>query len=73
MQRRDRSLIEMQAVVAAVVEQFQFRLPAGAAVSDPKKSQVQRAPAGGAMIPLTRGKPELGPSLRLRVSLVQTE
>ncbi|EIW62974.1 PAH-inducible cytochrome P450 monooxygenase PC-PAH 4 [Trametes versicolor FP-101664 SS1] len=67
------SIIEMQAVVAAIVEQFQFRLPAGAAVSDPKKSQIQRAPAGGAMVPLTRGQPELGPNLRLRVSLVQAE
>ncbi len=67
--RRAHSIIEMQALVAEVVETFQFRLPAGTAVSDPKRSQVQRAPAGGAMVPLTRGKPELGPSLRLCVSL----
>lgn len=70
MRQRSNSIIETQALVAEIVEKFQFRLPPGATVADPKKSQVQRAPAGGAMVPLTRGKPELGPNLRLRVSLV---
>ncbi|KAI0633724.1 PAH-inducible cytochrome P450 monooxygenase PC-PAH 4 [Trametes polyzona] len=69
------SIIEMQALCAGLLDTFQFRLPAGAEDndSDPKKSEVQCAPSGGAMTPVLRGKPELGPYLRLRISLAQPE
>ncbi|EIW62975.1 PAH-inducible cytochrome P450 monooxygenase PC-PAH 4 [Trametes versicolor FP-101664 SS1] len=68
------SIIETQALVAELLENFQFRLPAGAdPAADHKNSELQCAPSGAAMVPLIRGKPELGPSLRLRVSLAPTE
>ncbi len=68
------SIIETQALVAELLENFEFRLPAGADPSaDHKKSELQCAPSGAAMVPLIRGKPELGPSLRLRVSLAPTD
>lgn len=72
--RRFHSIIETQALVAELLENFQFRLPAGAdPTADRKNSELQCAPSGAAMVPLIRGKPELGPSLRLRVSLALTE
>ncbi|KAI0633710.1 PAH-inducible cytochrome P450 monooxygenase PC-PAH 4 [Trametes polyzona] len=68
------SVIEMQALAAGLVEIFQFSLPAGAKdTNDPKNSEVQYLPSGGTMVPVLRGKPELGPYLRLRVSLVQPQ
>ncbi|KAI0829924.1 PAH-inducible cytochrome P450 monooxygenase PC-PAH 4 [Trametes gibbosa] len=68
------SVIETQAMLADLLEVFQFKLPVGAEnIKDPKKSEVQFAPSGSAMVPLIRGKPELGPALRLRISLVQSD
>ncbi|KAL7281118.1 hypothetical protein ACG7TL_004426 [Trametes sanguinea] len=57
-------LIEMQVFVAEFVGAFQFSLPDGAA------DEIQCAPAGNIMVPIVRGKPDLGTALRLRVSLV---
>ncbi|KAI0633729.1 PAH-inducible cytochrome P450 monooxygenase PC-PAH 4 [Trametes polyzona] len=63
------AVIEMQALLAGLVESFEFKLPEGADPSDdPKRSEVQRVPSGPSMLPLLRGKPELGPYLRLRIS-----
>ncbi|KAI0356394.1 PAH-inducible cytochrome P450 monooxygenase PC-PAH 4 [Trametes cingulata] len=62
------SVIEMQALLAELIEAFQFSLPVGAGGEKP---ELQRAPSGLAMIPLIRGKEELGPAMPLRVSLAQ--
>lgn len=55
-------LIEMQAFLGELVEAFQFDLPR-------EKIEIQKAVAGVGMIPIVRGKPELGATLPLRVSL----
>ncbi|KAI0829918.1 PAH-inducible cytochrome P450 monooxygenase PC-PAH 4 [Trametes gibbosa] len=68
------SILETQAMLAELLETFQFQLPVGAEnIKDPKKSEVQWAPTGSAMVALIRGKPELGPAIRLRISLVQSK
>ncbi|KAM5534479.1 hypothetical protein V8D89_011811 [Ganoderma adspersum] len=56
------SLIEMQAFVTELVDAFQFDLLK-------EKIEIQRAVAGISMAPIIRGKPELGATLPLRVSL----
>nr|VWO99059.1 Cytochrome P450 monooxygenase AKT7 (EC (AK-toxin biosynthesis protein 7) [Ganoderma boninense] len=58
------ALIEMQAFLGDLVETFQFHLPT-------EKVEIQCAPAGIEMVPIVRGKPELGSALPLRISLVQ--
>ncbi|KAI0373422.1 PAH-inducible cytochrome P450 monooxygenase PC-PAH 4 [Pilatotrama ljubarskyi] len=62
------SVIEMQALIAELVEAFQFRPPVG---SGTEKPELQRAPSGLVMIPLIRGKEELGPAMPLRIALVE--
>ncbi|KAI0666551.1 PAH-inducible cytochrome P450 monooxygenase PC-PAH 4 [Trametes maxima] len=59
------SVIEQQAFAAELIDTFQFSLPAGSSAED---MEMVRAPAGTGMVPLIRGKPELGVGLRLRVS-----
>ena len=59
-----RSVIEMQALLGELLEAFQFHLPK-------EKMEIQKAPAGVGMVPIVRGKPELGAALPLRISLVQ--
>ncbi|KAI0666534.1 PAH-inducible cytochrome P450 monooxygenase PC-PAH 4 [Trametes maxima] len=59
------SVIEQQALVAELVSAFQFELPAG---TDAKNTEVVRAPSGTSMVPIVRGKPELGAGLRLQIS-----
>ncbi|KAI0356399.1 cytochrome P450 [Trametes cingulata] len=61
-------VIEMQALLAELVEAFQFSPPVG---SSGERPELQRAPSGLVMIPLIRGKEELGPAMPLRVSLAQ--
>ncbi|PIL27010.1 cytochrome P450 [Ganoderma sinense ZZ0214-1] len=58
------SFIEMQAFLGELVETFQFHLPT-------EKVEIQCAPAGIGMVPIVRGKPELGSAVPLRISLVQ--
>ncbi|PIL27022.1 hypothetical protein GSI_10161 [Ganoderma sinense ZZ0214-1] len=58
------SVIEMQAFLGELLETFQFDLPK-------EKVEIQCAPAGVGMVPIVRGKPELGAALPLRISLVQ--
>ena len=58
------SVIEMQAFLGELIEGFQFDLPKG-------NVEIQCAPAGSGMVPIVRGKPELGAALPLRISLVQ--
>ncbi|OSD01334.1 PAH-inducible cytochrome P450 monooxygenase PC-PAH 4 [Trametes coccinea BRFM310] len=60
------AIIEMQVLVAELVSTFKFEMPETAKAGE---TEVRRAPTGNALIPLIRGKPELGPALRLRVSL----
>lgn len=55
-------LIEMQAFLAELVEAFQFDLPK-------ENIEIQKAVAGAIMVPIIRGKPELGATLPLRISL----
>ena len=55
-------LIEMQVFLGELVEAFQFDLPR-------EKIEIQEAVAGVGIIPIVRGKPELGAILPLRVSL----
>ncbi len=52
----------MQAFLCELVEAFQFDLPR-------EKTEIQKAVAGVGMIPMIRGKPELGATLPLRISL----
>ena len=59
-----RRVIEMQAFLGELLETFQFDLPKG-------NVEIQCAPAGSGMVPIVRGKPELGAALPLRISLVQ--
>ncbi|KAI0633713.1 PAH-inducible cytochrome P450 monooxygenase PC-PAH 4 [Trametes polyzona] len=68
------SIIEMQALCTEILETFQLQLPGGKeGLDDPETSEIQLVPAGGTRIPILRGRPELGPHLRLRVSLVKPE
>ncbi|KAI0666539.1 PAH-inducible cytochrome P450 monooxygenase PC-PAH 4 [Trametes maxima] len=59
------SIIEQQTLVAEVIDAFQFSLPSDA---DSEKSDLVRAPAGTSMVPIIRGKQELGTALRLRIA-----
>ncbi|KAI0666538.1 PAH-inducible cytochrome P450 monooxygenase PC-PAH 4 [Trametes maxima] len=59
------SVIEQQAFVAELISTFQFSLPEG---THGEKTGLQRAPSGVAMIPIIRGKPELGPGALLCIS-----
>ena len=52
----------MQAFLAELVEAFQFDLPR-------ENIEIQKAVAGAIMVPIIRGKPELGATLPLRISL----
>ena len=54
--------IEMQAFLAELVEAFQFELPKD-------EMKIQRGVVGTGMVPMIRGKPELGAILPLRISL----
>ncbi|KAM5543135.1 hypothetical protein V8D89_003009 [Ganoderma adspersum] len=56
------SVIEMQAFSSELVEAFQFDLPK-------EKIEIQKAVVGIGMLPIIRGKPELGSTLPLRISL----
>ncbi|KAM5543132.1 hypothetical protein V8D89_003006 [Ganoderma adspersum] len=56
------SFIEMQAFLGELVEAFQFDLPR-------EKMEIQKGVVGSGMVPIVRGKPELGATLPLRVSL----
>ncbi|KAI1792304.1 cytochrome P450 [Ganoderma leucocontextum] len=58
------SLIEMQAFLGELVEGFQFDPPK-------EKIEIQRATVAIGMMPIVRGKPELGAVLPLRISLAQ--
>ncbi|KAI9068331.1 PAH-inducible cytochrome P450 monooxygenase PC-PAH 4 [Trametes sanguinea] len=60
------AIIEMQVLVAELVGTFHFGLPG---TDKHGETEVRRAPAGNALIPLIRDKPDLGPALRLIVSL----
>ncbi|KAI0768757.1 PAH-inducible cytochrome P450 monooxygenase PC-PAH 4 [Trametes elegans] len=60
------SVIEMQALLAEIVERFQFSLPSGSTYD---KTELQRAPTMIGMMPLIRDKPEIGPALRLAISV----
>ncbi|KAI0768753.1 PAH-inducible cytochrome P450 monooxygenase PC-PAH 4 [Trametes elegans] len=59
------AIIEMQALIAELVEVFQFSLPSGATYDH---DEVQRVPTVTGMLPLIRDKPEIGPALRLSVA-----
>lgn len=54
----------MQALVAEIVENFEFAIPE-------EKQTIRRAPVGIAMSPMIEGKEELGTAMPLQVSLVQ--
>ena len=56
-------MIELQALVAEVLEHFEFGVPE-------ENYEIIRAPAG-VMVPLVRGKYELGAVMPLSVSMVQ--
>ncbi len=58
------SVIEMQAILAETLENFEFALPK-------EKLEIIRAPAGPLMVPIIRGKEDLGTVMPLRVFLVQ--
>ncbi|RPD78489.1 cytochrome P450 [Lentinus tigrinus ALCF2SS1-7] len=58
------SLIEMQAILAETLENFEVALPE-------EKLEIKRAPMGPIMLPVVVGKEELGSVMPLRVSLVQ--
>lgn len=53
----------MQALLAEVLENFEFSLPT-------EKQTITRAPAGISMVPMIKGKEELGAAMPLQVSLV---
>ena len=57
------SLIEMQYIIAELMMNFQFSLPA-------EKTVIKRAPVGGGVVPMVVGKEELNVAMPLRVSLV---
>ena len=52
----------MQAFLAELVEAFQFEFPKD-------EMEIQRGVVGTGMVPMVRGKPELGAILPLRISL----
>ena len=56
----------MQALIAELVEVFQFSLPSGSTYDH---TEVQRVPTITGMLPLIRDKPEMGPALRLSVAV----
>ncbi|KAI0738426.1 cytochrome P450 [Daedaleopsis nitida] len=58
------SVIEMQTILAELVEKFQFSLPA-------EKTVIRRASAGMIMFPIVVGKEELNAAMPLRLSLAQ--
>ncbi len=58
------SIIEMQALLAELVENFEYALPKN-------EFTIARTAAGTMMVPMIRGKEELGSVMPLRVSLVQ--
>ncbi|KAI0712968.1 cytochrome P450 [Cerioporus squamosus] len=58
------SVIEMQALLAEILENFEFSIPQ-------EKSTIIRAPVGIGMVPMVGGKEELGTAMPLQVSLVQ--
>ncbi|TBU30182.1 cytochrome P450 [Dichomitus squalens] len=58
------SLIEMQAFLAELLDNFQFDLPA-------EKVEIQRALAGIVMFPMVKGKESLGGAMPMRISLAQ--
>ncbi|KAI0712966.1 cytochrome P450 [Cerioporus squamosus] len=58
------SVIEMQALLAEILENFEFSIPE-------EKYTIRRAPVGVAMAPMLEGKEELGTAMPLQVSLVQ--
>ena len=59
----DRSMYQLQAVSAELLETFEFSPPTD-------KHHINRAP-GGVMIPIVEGKEEMGSAMPLRVSLAQ--
>lgn len=56
--------MEMQALLAEIVEKFEFSLPA-------EKCVVKRAPTSLGMIPMIEGKEAVGAAMPLQVSLIQ--
>ena len=60
------SIIEMQAFIAELVENFQFDPPA-------EKAEIQRALAGVifTMFPVVKGKADKGSAMPLKISLAQ--
>ncbi|KAI0743376.1 cytochrome P450 [Daedaleopsis nitida] len=58
------SVIEMQALLAELVENFNFAPPAD-------KVEIDRAIAGLVMVPIVHGKEEMGKIMPIRVSLAQ--
>ena len=57
-------LIEMQAFVAELLENFQFDLPV-------ERMEIRRAVAGFVMFPMVKGKESLGAAMPIRISLAQ--
>ena len=58
------SLYQMQAVAAELLERFEFALPQD-------KPHMVRAPGGPTMLPMVKGKEELGSVLPLRVLIAE--
>ena len=56
-------VIELQAIVVELLENFEFAIP-------DDKPDIQRV-AGGLMIPMIRGKPELGSQMPLKVTPIK--
>lgn len=57
------SVLEMQAILAEILENFKLDLP-------PDRPDIQRVPAGQIMTPFIRGKVHLGPQMPLQVSFI---
>ena len=57
-------LIEMQAFVAELLENFQFDLPV-------ERMEIRRAVAGFVMFPMVKGKESFGGAMPIRISLAQ--
>ncbi|RPD81958.1 cytochrome P450 [Lentinus tigrinus ALCF2SS1-7] len=58
------SLIEMQALASELLERFESKLPTD------ETYDIQRIPAGGLMVPMVRGKWNLGPVIPLSVAAI---
>ena len=56
-------VIELQAIVVELLENFEFAIP-------DEKPDIQRVP-GGLMIPMIRGKPQLGSQMPLKVTPIE--